>query len=66
MDDIFSIKNTLFEGDPMEPLGTDLIVQEGRLPVGKPVPRGWTVLTGNMHNSRVVRIVYRDDILVGA
>ena len=57
--DIDSIKSTLYRGDPFDPQISDLIVQEGRLPVGKSVPDGWTVLDGNMHDSLVVRIVMR-------
>lgn len=55
-------KNRLIEGDPMDPQSTDLILQEGRLPVGEPIPEGWTVTTGNNFDSQAFRIVYRYQI----
>ena len=52
----------LIEGDLMNPTSNDLILQEGRLKVGLPVPNGWTVTTGNMHDSKVFRVAYRHQI----
>jgi len=55
-------KFTLLEGDPMDPQSTDLIVEQARLAVGRPVPEGWRVLTGNMNDSLIVRVAYRYEI----
>lgn len=54
--------NRLIEGNPMDPQSTDLILQEGRLPVGERVPPNWRVTTGNMYNSQAFRIAYRYEI----
>jgi hypothetical protein len=59
---VASITNRLLDGDPFEPASTDVIVQRGYLRVGKPVPDGWRVLTGNMHESTVYRVAYRHEI----
>jgi len=59
---IDSIRSKLIEGDMFEPSSSDIIYQEGRLAVGLPVPEGWRVLTGNMHDSQVVRVVMRYEI----
>jgi hypothetical protein len=56
------ITNKLVEGDALEPNDLDLIVQQGRLNVGLPVPQGWRVLTGNQFESRVARVAYRFEI----
>lgn len=54
---------TLIEGDPMNPCGTDLIVQQTRLNVGQPLPDGgWRVLTGNQYDSLIARVVYRYEL----
>ncbi len=54
--------NTLLEGDALDPQSTDLIVQQGSLDVGQPVPQGWRVLTGNLDTSLVARVVYRYEV----
>lgn len=59
---ITNVSNTLIGGDPMKPNTQDLIAQQGTLPVGKPVPRGWRVLTGNASYSLVARVAYREEI----
>ena len=59
---VFGIQNKLIEGDALEPCSTDLIVQTGQLEVGKRVPEGWRVLTGNNHTSQVARVVYRYEV----
>ena len=52
--------NQLIEGDPLNPDACDLIVQQQRWPVGKPLPTGnWRVLTGNPETSLIARIAYR-------
>mgnify|MGYP003675410366 FL=1 len=56
------ITNKLVEGDALEPNDLDLIVQQGRLNVGLPVPQGWRVLTGNQFESHVARVAYRFEI----
>lgn len=53
---------TLLEGDPMDPQSTDLIVEQKRLAIGRPVPDGWRVLTGNMNDSLIARVAYRYEI----
>lgn len=59
---ISSITNRLLDGDPFAPESTDVIVQRGYLRVGKPVPEGWRVLSGNIHESTVYRVAYRYEI----
>ncbi len=54
--------STIVSGDVLNPDDYDIIAQQGRLPVGEPVPDGWRVLTGNMHTSLVVRIALRYEI----
>lgn len=56
------IKTTLFEGDPLESLSTDILIQTARLDVGKPVPDTWRVMTGNSFDSLIMRIVYRYEL----
>lgn len=56
------ISNRLIKGDPFDPSSGDMILQEGTLDVGNPVPDGWRVLDGNMHSSQVVRVVLRYEI----
>ena len=51
--------NYLLSGDPLEPCSTDLIAQTRLLVVGKPVPEGWRVLSGNTDHSTIARICYR-------
>lgn len=53
------MQNYLFEGDPMQPASTDLIIQRGMLPVGERIPRGWNVISGNIHYSVVYRVTTR-------
>jgi hypothetical protein len=59
---VTSIKNTLLTGDPLDPSDSDVIAQIGWLDVGKPVPDGWTVLSGNTRMSDVGRVTTRWDI----
>lgn len=59
---VSSITNGLLEGDALAPASTDIIVQRGYLRVGKPVPEGWRVLTGNQYESTVYRVAYRYEI----
>jgi len=54
--------NILIEGDPLAPSDTDIIAQSDRLDVGKPVPDGWRVMTGNETTSLIMRIAYRYEI----
>lgn len=56
------MENTLISGDPMDPNGLDLIAQQDRLAVGKPVPDGWRVLTGNSETSLIARVAFRFEI----
>jgi len=56
------ISSQLIKGDPFEPKSNDVFYQEGRLPVGEPVPEGWRVLDGNMRDSMVVRVAMRYEI----
>jgi len=35
------VQNTLVKGDPLDPSAFDLIVQQGQLAVGQPVPQDW-------------------------
>ena len=53
------MKNILVRGDVFDPSDMDLIVQITTLAVGEPVPEGWKVTSGNMHNSEIVRVVTR-------
>lgn len=52
----------LVRGNPLEPSDYDLIVQTDTLDVGKPVPPGWSVTSGNMHESEIVRVAMRYEI----
>ena len=56
------VQNTLVKGDPLDPSAFDLIVQQGQLAVGQPVPQDWRILTGNNDSSLVVRVVYRYEV----
>jgi hypothetical protein len=56
------MKNTLFQGDPLDPNDTDIIIQETRLDVGKTVPDGWRVMSGNKNFSSIMRISFRFEI----
>jgi hypothetical protein len=49
-------------GNPMEPNSTDVIAQFSRLPVGRPVPDGWRVLSGNTTESEIARVAFRFEI----
>lgn len=55
-------KNILARGDALEPDDMDLIVQIMLLDVGKPVPRGWRVTSGNIHHSEIVRVIPRFEL----
>lgn len=52
----------LIRGCPMEPSSTDVIAQFDSLPVGRPVPAGWRVLSGNIRESEIARVAYRYEI----
>lgn len=52
----------LLRGDPMAPLSTDVLAQFERLAVGRPVPDGWRVLSGNERDSEIARVAYRYEI----
>lgn len=52
----------LISGNPLEPSSTDLIAQFDSLDVGRPVPAGWRVLSGNVRQSEIARIAYRYEI----
>jgi len=54
--------NQLIDGDPLDPSDNDIIVQSRSLDVGKPVPEGWRVMSGNSDWSTIMRIVYRFEI----
>ncbi len=53
------MSNYLISGDPLEPASTDLIAQTALLDVGKRVPEGWRVLSGNERQSTIARVCYR-------
>lgn len=59
---VYSIHNHQISGDPLNPDSGDLIAQVGTLEVGKPVPDGWRVLTGNERASQVARVAMRYEI----
>lgn len=54
--------NYLLTGNPLSPCGSDLIAQTDTLLVGRAVPDGWRVITGNEHASLIGRIGHRDEI----
>lgn len=54
--------NHLVRGDPMAPAPTDLIAQTRMIDVGKTVPLGWRVLSGNQFHSEIGRLAYRFEI----
>ncbi len=56
------MSNILISGDPLDPQGSDLIHQTTSLDVGKPVPEGWRVMTGNNLTSTITRTAYRDEL----
>ncbi len=62
MNDLTIDRSRLVEGDPLHPDDTDVIVQFASLKVGKPVPSGWRVMTGNINFSLVSRVVYRYEV----
>lgn len=53
------MQNFLISGDALEPTSCDLIAQTKLLAVGKPVPEGWRVLSGNSTHSTIARVCYR-------
>lgn len=53
------MRNILISGDALEPCSTDTIAQFRSLAVGKPVPAGWRVLSGNERESTIARVCYR-------
>ncbi len=58
-------QNILARGDALAPTCDDLIVQVARLDAGEPLPEGWTVTSGNMETSEIVRVITRGDIEKG-
>lgn len=52
----------LLRGDPMAPSSTDILAQFASLAVGKSVPDGWRVLSGNPRESEIVRVAYRYEV----
>lgn len=56
------MRNQLLSGDPMAPASTDIIAQFDSLAVGRPVPDGWRVLSGNERASEIARVAYRFEI----
>jgi hypothetical protein len=60
------MKSTLHSGNPLHPHGSDIIIQSTTLKVGKPVPEGWRVMTGNNNYSEIMRIVYRMELEIEA
>lgn len=59
---MMTIQNKLVSGDPMQPSGSDVIVQIGVINVGEPLPDGWRPLTGNNNVSKIARVVLRYEI----
>lgn len=53
---------TLIRGNAMQPEADDLIMVRDLLPVGKPVPEGFKVLSGNNHNSEIVGLFMRYEL----
>ena len=53
------MQNFLLSGDPLAPCGTDLIAQTKSLAVGRRVPDGWRVLSGNERESTIARVAFR-------
>lgn len=56
------VQSILTWGDPLQPLGSDLITQIATIPVGSLLPADWHPLTGNAYTTQIVRTVYRDTI----
>lgn len=56
------VRSRLVDGDPLDPTPGDVIVQFATLAVGKPVPEGWRVLSGNIHSSTIARVVQRYEL----
>jgi hypothetical protein len=52
----------LLSGCPMAPASTDVLAQFDSLAVGRPVPDGWRVLSGNAERSEIARVAYRYEI----
>lgn len=52
----------LISGDPLEPCSGDMIAETASLAVGKPVPEGWRVLTGNERESVIARVALRYEL----
>ncbi len=55
-------QNILVRGDALAPDAHDLIVQVSRLGAGEPLPKDWTITSGNMDSSEIVRVVTRGDV----
>lgn len=53
------MQNFLISGDALTPCSTDLIAQTKSLAIGKPVPDGWRVLSGNTLGSTIARVCFR-------
>ena len=54
--------NHLISGNPLAPEPNDLIAQTKSLAVGRRVPDGWRVLTGNITESLIARVCYRFEL----
>ena len=57
--------NKLIKGNAMNPQDDDIIAQIATLDVGKPLPQGWTVMTGNSGWSIIGRVAMRMQIEAG-
>jgi hypothetical protein len=60
--DVGILSSTLLSGSALEPEPTDLIALTGQLAVGRPVPSGWNVMTGNQYSSLVAAVAYRQEV----
>ena len=54
--------NFLVDGDPLDPQCSDVIAEIRTLEVGKSLPIGWRVLTGNNKSSVIGRVVLRYEV----
>lgn len=58
-----TVKSWLVEGDPLQPRGTDIIVQSAHLELDdKPPGEHWRIMTGNNTFNDWMRVVYRYEI----
>jgi hypothetical protein len=61
--DVYGISATLIQGDPLDPDDCDVLCLIGLLKVDKPLPDGWSVLSGNMHHSQVGTVMLRYEFI---